>query len=91
MSSLPDGSRQLGTTSTHPESPPSCQKPTWLWNKRDIHIDSKDGRIDRLRVKTKKHLPSREVNYAFDATGKLTEMKVTHTGYPFSITLQPLK
>lgn len=63
----------------------------WLWNKRDIHIDSKDGRIDRLRVKTKKHLPSREVNYTFDAAGGLTEMKVTHTGYPFSITLQPLK
>lgn len=63
----------------------------YLWNKRDIHIDSKDGRVTRLRVKTKKHLPSREVSYAFDANGKLTEMKVTHVGYPFSISLQPLK
>lgn len=63
----------------------------WLWNKRDIHIDSKDGRITRLRVKTRKHLPSREVNYSFDNTGKLTGMKVSHTGHPFSITLEPLK
>lgn len=63
----------------------------WLWNKRDIHIDIRDGRIERLRVKTRKHLPSREVNYAFDVEGKLTEMKVSHTGYPFSITLEPMK
>ncbi|MCF8256010.1 MAG: hypothetical protein K9J06_00535 [Flavobacteriales bacterium] len=63
----------------------------WLWNKRSIHIESRDGRIDRLHVKTKKHLPSREVNYSFDAAGRLTEMKVTHAGRPFSITLQPLK
>lgn len=63
----------------------------WLWNKRDIHIDFKDGRIIRLRVKTKKHLPSREVNYSFDNEGNLTEMRVSHTGYPFSVTLGPLR
>lgn len=63
----------------------------WLWNKRDIHIDIRDGRIERLRVKTRKHLPSREVNYSFDREGKLTGMKVSHTGYPFSITLMPMK
>ncbi len=63
----------------------------WLWNKRDIHIDSKDGRITRLRVKTKKHLPSREVNYTFGPAGQLAEMKVSHTGYPFSLTVSPLE
>lgn len=63
----------------------------WTWNKRDIHIDNREGRIERLRVKTRKHLPSREVNYRFDSDGKLIEMTVNHSGHPFSITLQPLK
>jgi hypothetical protein len=63
----------------------------WLWHKRDIHLDVEQGRIARLRVKTRKHIPSREVNYVFNSEGKLMEMKVTHVGHPFSITLSPLK
>jgi hypothetical protein len=62
----------------------------WLWNGRHIHLDVKDGRLMRLRVKTKKHLPSREVNYSFDEQGLIKELSVSHTGYPFSLVLSPV-
>lgn len=63
----------------------------WLWNNRHIHLDVKDGRLVRLRVKTKKHLPSREINYSFDKEGLLEELTVSHIGYPFSLALRPMK
>jgi len=63
----------------------------WLWNKRDIHLEMKDSRLVGLRVKTKKHLPSREVNYIFDDSDAIEEMTVSHTGYAFSLALKPLK
>ena len=63
----------------------------WLWQKRDIYLDLKDGQLVGLRVKTKKHLPSREVNYILDNAGAMEEMSVAHAGYPFSLGLKPLK
>ena len=63
----------------------------WLWNKKDIHLDVKDGKLVRLRVKTRKHLPSREVNYVFNEDGTVRALDVSHSGYPFTLALEPLK
>lgn len=63
----------------------------WLWNKRDIHLNMKNGQLVGLRVKTKKHLPSREVNYTFSEDGTIINLNVVHVGYPFTLALEPLK
>ncbi len=62
----------------------------WKWNKKTLHPVWKEEKVVSVKVITRRHHPSKMVNYAFGNDG-IERMNIEHQGFPFSIELQPIK
>lgn len=62
----------------------------WKWHKKTLLPSFEDGKLKSVEVIGKRHRPSKTVKYEF---GKdcIDEMSIDHQGYPFSVTLEPIK
>jgi hypothetical protein len=62
----------------------------WKWHRKTLLPSYEDEKLNSVKVLGKRHRLSKTVKYE---VGKdcIHEMSVNHQGYPFSITLEPIK
>lgn len=62
----------------------------WKWNKKSLYPVFEDDLLSSVKVKTKRHRPSKTVKYQ-RLEREITELSIDHQGFPFSIVLEPIK
>ena len=62
----------------------------WKWRKKTLIPDFSEGNIVSVKVKSRRHHPTRTVNYV-RSDDVFNKLSIDHQGFPFSIVLEPLK
>ena len=62
----------------------------WKWNKKTLYPVFENNLLESVKVKTKRHRPSKTVKYKRVET-EIMELSIDHQGFPFSIVLEPIK
>lgn len=62
----------------------------WKWNKKTLLPIFEDGKLKTVKIIGRRLHPSKTVKYKRGETG-IDELSIDHQGFPFSITLEPLK
>lgn len=63
----------------------------WTWNKKTlIPKFDKEGKLLSVKIRTKRHRPSKTVKYEYNNLC-VSQLSIDHQGFPFSIVLEPLE
>ena len=62
----------------------------WKWNKKTLLPVFEDGKLRSVKIISRRHHPSKTVKYEH-GEDHIEVLSIDHQGFPFSITLEPLK